>query len=267
MSALVNGVEDEETAHIAAKLSEAWLKGDGADPKESENWARIAEQGATVASGANSTTALEARCLQAWALVKRAAQAREHREELQAAARARLLELLPVVDARDDVDVTSDCLGALGEYAEADGDAEQATDYYRRAIARTTRIRGANDEATVQTRSYLVDTLRKQKRWGEALAELDQLLLIQREHERGFSPWTVRFAMQRGEVLLELDDLKNAERQLIEADILVRDHIGPAHAMRNRVRAYLRETLEKQDRADEARRLWGDVDASNADAR
>ena len=69
------------------------------------------------------------------------------------------------------------------------------------------------------------------------------------------------------EVLLELDDLKNAERQLIEADILVRDHIGPAHAMRNRVRAYLRETLEKQDRADEARRLWGDVDASNADAR
>ncbi len=267
MSALVNGVEDEETAHIAVKLSEAWLKGDGADPKESENWARIAEQGATVASGANSTTAVEARCLQAWALVKRAAQAREHREELQAAARARLLELLPVVDARDDVDVTSDCLGALGEYAEADGDTAQATEYYRRAIARTTRIRGANDEATVQTRSYLVDTLRKQKRWREALAELDALLLIQREHERGFSPWTVRFAMQRGEVLLELDDLKNAERQLIESDILVRDHIGPAHAMRNHVRAYLRAALEKQDRADEARRLWGEVDASTSDAR
>jgi tetratricopeptide (TPR) repeat protein len=111
----------------------------------------------------------------------------------------------------------------------------------------------------VQTRSYLVDTLRRQGRWEEALAELEALLSIQREHERGFSPWTIRFAMQRGEALLRLGRLELAVDQLIEADELVRSHIGPNHGMRNRIRAYLREALAAQGVGDDELRQWSDV--------
>ena len=174
-------------------------------------------------------------------------------------ARARLVDLLPVVERRDDVDFSSDCLGNLGEYAEEDGDLALAIDYYRRAIDRSTRIRGESDEFVMQTRSYLVDTLRRQERWSEALAELDTMLRIQREHERGFSPWTIRFAMQRGEALLRLGRMREAELQLAEADLLVRDRIGPNHGMRNRIRAYLRDALTAQGRGEEAAREWGDV--------
>jgi tetratricopeptide (TPR) repeat protein len=170
-----------------------------------------------------------------------------------------LLELLPLVEPRDDVDLSSDCLGTLGEYAESAGDLDLAAEYYMRAITRSTRIRGAEDETVVQTRSYLVDTFRRQGRWTEALAELEALLAVQREHERGFSPWTLRFAMQRGEALLRLGEHAAAERQLVEVDALVRDRIGENHGMRNRIRAYLRETLEAQGRADEARRAWPDI--------
>jgi tetratricopeptide (TPR) repeat protein len=261
LSVLLNGVDHEVSAQLALKLAFDWLKGIGYDPVRSEEWARIAEQSAsrTPGLGPASATAIEARCVRAWAVVANAAAAREGAEELTERARGMLLELLPVVEQRDDVDLASDCLGTLGEYAEAAGDLDLAAEYYLRAITRSTRIRGASDETVVQTRSYLVDTLRRQGRWPEALAELDALLSVQREHERGFSPWTIRFAMQRGEVLLRLGELRPAELQLIEADALVRDHIGENHGMRNRIRAYLRECLVAQGRAEEGERLWRDL--------
>jgi len=86
------------------------------------------------------------------------------------------------------------------------------------------------------------------------------MLQIQREHERGFSPWTIRFAMQRGEALLRLGRMKEAEMQLAEADELVRDRIGPNHGMRNRIRSYMRQVLVAQGREEEARREWADVE-------
>ena len=266
LSVLLNGVDHEVSARLALKLAFDWLKGIGYDPLRSEQWARIAEESASRAPGLgpSSATALEARCVRAWALVSRAELARAGGGELGAQAKSMLLALLPLVERRDDVDLSSDCLGTLGEYAESEGDLDLAAEYYMRAITRSTRIRGAGDETVVQTRSYLVDTLRRQGRWTDALVELEALLAVQRERERGFSPWTLRFAMQRGESLLRLGELAEAERQLIEVDALVRDRIGENHGMRNRIRAYLRETLAAQGRADEAARAWPDIDLGAA---
>jgi serine/threonine protein kinase len=261
LSRLVNGPIHEVTCALALKVAYDWLKGAGYDTVLSERWALIAEESALQCPGLGpgSRIAVEARCVQAWALARRAAEAREGGEALAAEARSRLVALLPVIESRDDVDAASDCLGALGEFAESEGDLGLAVDYYRRAVARSTRINGASDEHVVQTRSYLVDSLRKQQRWNEALVELDALLLIQREHDRGFSAWTIRFAMQRGEALLRLGRLDEAVLQLAESDQLVRDRIGPNHGMRNRVRAYLREALAKQGMPDRAEREWPDV--------
>lgn len=268
LSVLLNGVDHEVSARLALKLAFDWLKGIGYDPARSEEWARIAEDSLSRVPGLgpSSSMAIEARCVRAWAVVAQAAIAREGAAELTEQARRMLLELLPIVEQRDDVDLASDCLGTLGEFAEAAGDLDLAAEYYLRAITRSTRIRGASDETVVQTRSYLVDTLRRQERWPEALAELEALLDVQREHERGFSPWTIRFAMQRGEVLLRLGEPVAAELQLVEADALVRDHIGENHGMRNRVRAYLREALVAQGRSADAERLWRDLPL-NGDAR
>ena len=66
--------------------------------------------------------------------------------------------------------------------------------------------------------------------------------------------------MQRGEALMKLGRLKEAEIQLAEADELVRDRIGPNHGMRNRIRNYMRQVLIAQGREDEARREWADVE-------
>jgi len=262
LSMLVNGPVHEVTAKLALKLGFDWLKGVGYDPAESEHWAKVAFQAACAVPtlGPTSATAVEARCVEAWALARRAADARGGSADLDRLARQKLTELLKVVESRDDVDLASDCLGTLGEYAERDGDLAQAITFYKRAIVRSGRIRGENDEMVIQTRSYLVDTMRRQERFEEVLVELDAMLLIQREHERGFSPWTIRFAMQRGEALMKLGRLKEAEVQLAEADQLVRDRIGPNHGMRNRIRAYMRQVLVAQGRAEEARREWADVE-------
>ena len=261
LSRLVNGPVHEVTCALALKVAYDWLKGAGYDTVISERWALVAEESALQCAtlGAGSRVAVEARCVQAWALARRAAESRDGGVGLATEARLRLVALLPVIEARDDVDAASDCLGALGEFAEAEGDLELAIDYYRRAVARSTRINGAADEHVVQTRSYLVDSLRKRERWAEALVELDALLLVQREHDRGFSAWTIRFAMQRGEALLRLGRLDEAVRQLVESDELVRDRIGPNHGMRNRVRAYLREALVQQGMPERAEREWTDV--------
>jgi tRNA A-37 threonylcarbamoyl transferase component Bud32/tetratricopeptide (TPR) repeat protein len=261
LSVLLNGADHPVSARLALKLAFDWLKGVGYDTDRAEEWAVVAERSASRSPelGVDSALAIEARCVQAWALVARAAGAREGEVALAAVAKERLEALLPVIEQRDDVDPASDCLGTLGEYAEAEGDLAGATEYYIRAIARSARIRGSADEVVVQTRSYLVDTLRRQGRWEETLAELEALLSIQREHERGFSPWTIRFAMQRGEALLRLGRLEFAVDQLIEADELVRSHIGPNHGMRNRIRAYLREALAAQGVGDDEIRQWSDV--------
>ena len=264
LSVLVNGVNHDVSAGLALKNAFDWLKGVGYDAKQSERWAQIAVDSAQRAPGLgpDSKIALEARCVGVWAFAKGVAELREPDRALELESRRRHEELLPIIEARDDVDLASDCLGALGEYAEADGNLALAADYYRRAVERSTRIKGESDELVVQARSYLVDTLRKQMRWDEALLELDSLLLIQRGHERGFSPWTIRFAMQRGEALLRLNRPREAEQQLVEAEILVRDRIGPTHGMRNRVRFYLREALVAQNRADEAAQEWKDIELS-----
>jgi tetratricopeptide (TPR) repeat protein len=262
LSLLVNGPEHEVTAKLALKLAFDWLKGVGYDPAESERWAKVAHaaSAAVPSLGPNSATSIEARCVEAWALARRASDARSGGEEFALLARQKLVDLLPVVEGRDDVDLASDCLGTLGEYAERSGDLAQAIGYYQRAITRSSRIRGEFDEMVIQTRSYLVDTLRRQERFPEVLAELDAILSIQREHERGFSPWTIRFAMQRGEALLRLGRYKEAEIQLAEADVLVRDRIGPNHGMRNRIRNYMRQALVALGRSDEAEREWKDVE-------
>ena len=262
LSVLVNGPTHEVTAKLALKLGFDWLKGIGYDAAESERWARVAYEAACAAPtlGPESATAVEARCVEAWALARRASDTRRDGDELDRLARQKLTELLPVVESRDDVDPASDCLGTLGEYAERAGDLAQATNFYKRAIVRSGRIRGESDELVLQTRSYLVDTMRRQERFEEVLTELDAMLRIQREHERGFSPWTIRFTMQRGEALMKLGRLKEAEVQLAEADELVRDRIGPNHGMRNRIRTYMRQLLISQGREEEARREWADVE-------
>jgi len=261
LSVLVNGVDHEVSAKLALKLGYDWLKGAGYDTAESERWARIAEASAARSAGLGPTsaTAVDARCVQAWAVARRANEAREDGAALRELAERQLAALLAEVEPRSDVDLASDCLGLLGEFAERRGDSAAAVEYYRRAIARSIRIRGAADEHVVQTRSYVADAMRRQGRWQELLVELDELLLLQRSHERGFSPWTIRFAMQRGEALYHLGQLHEAETQLIEADLLVRDRIGPNHGMRNRIRAYLREVLKADGRGDTAERDWPDV--------
>jgi serine/threonine protein kinase len=266
LSVMVNGENHEVTARLALKLAFDWLKGVGYDPEQAAEWATVAERIANSVQelGPDSATAIEARCVRAWALARRGAIAREGGAVFVQMARAQLQELLPVIEARDDVDLSSDCLGTLGEFAEVDGDLTLASEYYRRAIARSKRILGETNELVLQTRSYLVDTLRRQSRWLDALAELDTLLAVQRDHERGFSPWTIRFAMQRGEALLRIGRFKEAELQLVEADTLIRDRIGPSHGMRNRVRAYLRDALRQQERSDEAEREWADVPIAEA---
>ncbi len=261
LSKLVNGEAHEVSADLALKLAFDWLKGVGHDSARSESWAKLAESSASAmpSLGPASKTALEARCVQTWAFAQAVAEARVLDPALVRQSRQRYVDLLPIIEARDDVDQASDCLGALGEFAEEDGDYASAANYYQRAVKRSTRIKGESAELVVQTRSYLVDALRKQERWDDALRELEELLTIQREHERGFSPWTIRFAMQRGEVLARLGRHHEAELQLVEAEILVRDRIGPSHGMRNRVRYTLRQVLAAQGRSEEAERDWSDV--------
>ena len=59
--------------------------------------------------------------------------------------------------------------------------------------------------------------------------------------------------------LARLDRAVEAEEQLVRAEGLVRDFIGPRTTMRNKVRAVLRDVLTANGRGDEATRLWADV--------
>ena len=170
-----------------------------------------------------------------------------------------LRELVEVLETRDDVDTASDCLGALGQYAEDADDAPLALQYYTRASDRSTRINGPRAELTVQARSYTLEMYRKQARFAEALVELDALLAIQRAEGREHKPWTLMFEWQRGHALARLDRAVEAEEQLVRAEGLVRDFIGPRTTMRNKVRAVLRDVLTANGRGDEATRLWADV--------
>ena len=262
LSVMVNGSDHEVTANLALELAIDWLEGPGYDPVEAARWALEAERAALAASnlGPGCTTAVEAKCVQARALALRANQAREGGAELKRAAKSMLESVIPLTEDRNDVDLASHCLGILGDYAESDRDNERASEYYRRAVARSVRIKGESDEDVVRARGYLVESLGRQERWNEMLVELDALLLVQREHERGLSPFTIRLAMQRGEALLRLGRFGESERQLVEADALVRDRMGPNHGMRNHVRAYLRAALTAQGRGDEAAREWQDVE-------
>ncbi len=253
LSVLVNGDSHAATASLALKLAFDWMKGTGRDVVQAEAWAKIAEDTSTRASGADHSTALEARCLQAWALDA------QDGADKKLEARRRLAELVPIVEGRDDVDTSSDCLILLALDEESDGNMAEAAKLYTRAVARSTRILGAEASLTAQTRGARVDSLIKQKQWETALAELEALLVIQRAHAREYSPWTIRFAMQRGDALLRLNRAEDAELQLIEAEGLVRDWLGEKHQMRNKVRVLLRETLIAQNRADEAARVWPDV--------
>lgn len=254
LSVLVNGVDHEATASLALKHAFDWLKGTGRDPVEAHKWASVAESSATNAQGPQARTALEARCVQVWALLA------QQTPEAAAQGRAQLIALAPIIEQRNDVDTSSDCLATLGEFAQTDGNMELAFDYFQRAAARSTRIEGAEASLTVQARHYLVDMHRARKQWSEALLLLDELLAIQRRNDRAHSPWTLRFALQRGESLLRLDRAVEAEAQLIETEALVRDWLGPKHAMRNKVRVMLRESLTAQGRSEADLAPWADVE-------
>ncbi len=254
LSVLVNGLDHEVTASLALKQAFDWLKGTGRDPVEAHKWASIAERSATNAEGPRAGTALEARCVQVWALLA------EETPESTKRGHAQLMVLAPIIEQRDDVDTASDCLATLGELAQAEGNLELALDYYARAAARSTRIEGADSALTVQARHYLVDMHRARSQWSEALALLDELLIIQRRNDRAHSPWTLRFALQRGEALLRLDRAAEAQAQLIETEALVRDWLGPKHAMRNKVRVFLRESITAQGRSEAELAPWLDVE-------
>ncbi len=253
LSVLVNGEDHAATASLALRLAFDWMKGTGHDLVEAERWAKIAEESATKSSDALSTTALEARCIQAWAL------ADQDSAEKKAEGRRRITELVPITEGRDDVDTSSECIIALALYAEDEGDAATASKLYARAVERSTRILGAEAALTVQARSALVDSFIKQQQWGIALEHIESLLAIQRANGRDHDPWTARFHLKRGELFLRLNRAAEAEVQLVETEALVRDWIGATHRMRNKVRVLLRETLTALNRAEEAERLWGDV--------
>ncbi|MFM1822848.1 MAG: hypothetical protein RI967_1114, partial [Planctomycetota bacterium] len=246
LGVLLNGPDHPDTASMALKLAFDWRKGEGRDPAEAERWARIAAGSAARGQGGDSVTALEARCVVAWSVdEQRDAEGASRRPE----SRALLEALLPAIESRDDVDTASDCLGMLGEWAEDDGDLAKAEDYYRRAAARSTRIKGGADELTVQARSYLVGLLYKRERWDEMLAETDELVAIQRANGRETSPWTLMFLQRRGQALMGAGRFADAEAQFIEAEALVRDWVGPESGMRDRTRALIRKSLEAQGRA------------------
>lgn len=256
LGVLLNGPDHPDTASMALKLAFDWRKGEGRDPAEAERWARIAAESAARGQGPGSVTALEARCVVAWSVdeQKDAAGASRRPE-----SRALLEALLNDIESRDDVDVASDCLGMLGEWAEDEGDLARAEDYYRRAAARSTRIKGEADELTVQARSYLVGLLYKKERWDEMLAETDALVAIQRANDRATSPWTLMFLQRRGQALMGLGRFADAEAQFVEAEALIRDWVGPESGMRDRTRALIRKALEAQGRGEEAAREWGSV--------
>lgn len=253
LSVEVNGANAEVTANLALKQAFEWMKGTGRDPAKSLEWATIAEESATQSLGADSKISLEARCVQAWSLQDLKDDASVERAKIM------LRELVEVLETRDDVDTASDCLGALGQYAEDAGNAPLASQYYTRASDRSTRINGPRAELTVQARSYTLEMYRKQARFAEALVELDALLAIQRAEGREHKPWTLMFEWQRGHALAQLNRVVEAEAQLVRAEGLVRDFIGPRTSMRNKVRAVLRDVLTADGRGDEATRLWADV--------
>ncbi|MFM7133413.1 MAG: serine/threonine-protein kinase, partial [Planctomycetota bacterium] len=191
LSVIANGEEHPVSARLALKLAFDWMKGAGSDPAEAAAWARRARAAAEASIGADAQVAIEARCIEAWMGFQ------SSDKETHDRAHEELIVLAGIVEERGDVDGASDCLGLLGEHAEAEGDIALAETYYRRAAARSIRIVGPESELTVQARSYLVDALRKEERWPEALVELDQLLDIQRRNGRATGAWTLRFAMQR----------------------------------------------------------------------
>ncbi|MSR41016.1 MAG: serine/threonine protein kinase [Phycisphaerales bacterium] len=252
LSVLVNGENSEASALLAHKLALDWLKGMGRDHVKALAWAERAEAHANASIGADSRTSIEARCVQAAAL-----QRFEDPASL-AKARAMLVQLADIVETRDEIDTTSGCLSALGEYADADGDHAKALEYFERAVQRSTRIAGPDTQSTVEARSYRVDVYNKQLRFDLALQELDALLAIQYAQAREHKPWTLLFELQRGQALWKLERMPEAEAQLIRAEGLIRDYIGANAPMRNKARVVLRDFFNAQGRTDEAT-AWADV--------
>ena len=249
---LVNGENSEPSAHLAHKLALDWLKGMGKDYAKALTWAERAEVSATACLGPDSRRAIEARCVQASALQQM------DDEASVARAKAMLIELAEIVELRDEIDTTSGCLSQLGEFALADKDHAKALEYFQRAVDRSTRIAGPHMRSTVEARSYLVDVFRAQERWDRLLQELDELLVIQRGDNRDHEPFTLSFELQRGQALVKLERFPEAEAQLIRAEGLIRDYIGPNSPMRNRARAIIRTLLESQERALDAS-AWAEI--------